>query len=515
MGAEATQEGIFDAAADGQWFKAQWFKLHLRSKFGEGRNIHSQIPPLPSNKSVVQVFADFLSYLQQCASSYIQDTHANGPDLWASVKDDIHYVLSHPNGWQGIEQSQMRRAAVLADLIPDTLTGHARVEFVTEGEASLHFVIQNGDLADTMEKGEVVVIVDAGGGTIDISTYKQSTTETKRRKFEEITAPQCYFQGSIFINFYARKFLEEALLDSNYIDDLDHIMRCFDATTKCRFRDANEPQYVKFGSARDNDVVNNIRFGQLKLYGSDMETFFQPSLDCVVNAVNHERKISASPITHVVLVGGFAASDWLFENVRNLLARAGLNVLRPKNYVNKAVADGAVSFFLDHFVKTRVSKLTIGSFANPVFNPNNPEHVEREGSTYTSVSGKKCVKGYFHVILRKNTKVSETTEFRRSFFHHSLTKSAFESYTISLTCYRGTNSTSCWKDVDNENYTRLCKIVADLSSMPLIARENLAGETYYKAIYAIVVSFGLTELKAQVAWRDENVWIFLNLISFV
>jgi hypothetical protein len=127
------------------------FKLHLRSKFGEGRDISSQIPPLPPNKSVVQVFADFLSYMLQCASRHIQDTHANGPDLWDSVKDDIHYILSHPNGWEGTEQFQMRRAAVLAELIPDTPTAHSRVEFVTEGEASLHFVIQNGVLTDAME----------------------------------------------------------------------------------------------------------------------------------------------------------------------------------------------------------------------------------------------------------------------------------------------------------------------------------------------------------------------------
>ena len=111
----------------------------------------SYIPPLPPNKTVVQVFADFLAYMLKCASSYIQDTHANGSRLWNSVKDDIHYILSHPNGWEGTEQNQMRQAAVLAGLIPDTPAGHSRVDFVTEGEASLHFVIQNGVLADALQ----------------------------------------------------------------------------------------------------------------------------------------------------------------------------------------------------------------------------------------------------------------------------------------------------------------------------------------------------------------------------
>ena len=134
---------------EGKMFR---FKLHLRSKVGAGRYVTSDhIPPLPPNKTVVAVFADFLRYLLECASSYIQDTHANGPNLWMSVQDQIDFVLSHPNGWEGTQQSEMRRAAVLADLIPDTTAGHARLSFVTEGEASLHYSIQNGLPAGAMK----------------------------------------------------------------------------------------------------------------------------------------------------------------------------------------------------------------------------------------------------------------------------------------------------------------------------------------------------------------------------
>ena len=60
--------------------------------------VTDKIPPLPLNKTVVDVFADFLAYLLECASSFIQDTHANGARLWESVKDDLYFVLSHPNG---------------------------------------------------------------------------------------------------------------------------------------------------------------------------------------------------------------------------------------------------------------------------------------------------------------------------------------------------------------------------------------------------------------------------------
>ena len=120
------------------------FKLHLRSRVGAGRGVGDELPPLPLNKTVVEVFGDFLRYLLECASRYIQDTHANGPDLWNSVKSHIDFVLSHPNGWEGTQQNDMRRAAVLAGLIPDNASGHSRLSFVTEGEASLHFSVHNG-----------------------------------------------------------------------------------------------------------------------------------------------------------------------------------------------------------------------------------------------------------------------------------------------------------------------------------------------------------------------------------
>jgi len=217
------KEGIYETAEDEQWVKAEWyvfifclvgcfhskirFKLHLRSRVGAGRQVANEIPPLPLNKTVVEVFADFMAYLLECASSYIQDTHANGADLWASVKDQIDFVLSHPNGWEGTQQGEMRKAAILAKLVPDTPAGHARLSFVTEGEASLHFAVQNGLPIGAMKDGDGVVIVDAGGGTIDISSYSKNVGEAKDT-FEEVAAPQCQTFQSFFLLFKSHHLLQ-------------------------------------------------------------------------------------------------------------------------------------------------------------------------------------------------------------------------------------------------------------------------------------------------------------------
>ena len=61
------------------------------------------------------------------------------------------FVLTHPNGWEGPQQSMMRTAAVQAGLILDNEDGHSRLSFVTEGEASLHFCVQNGLTNDAVK----------------------------------------------------------------------------------------------------------------------------------------------------------------------------------------------------------------------------------------------------------------------------------------------------------------------------------------------------------------------------
>lgn len=116
------------------------------------------VPPLPRGKSAVAVFADFLHYLLECTRTYIEDTHANGQAIWKSVEGHIDYILSHPNGWEGVQQSQMRKAAVMAGLVPNTQTGYGRVRFVTEGEASLNFCIGNGLASDLIKVKSVTVL---------------------------------------------------------------------------------------------------------------------------------------------------------------------------------------------------------------------------------------------------------------------------------------------------------------------------------------------------------------------
>ena len=94
---------------------------------------------LPKGKTIVDVFADFMRYLFNSTKALFKESEANGALKWDSVSQSVELVLSHPNGWGGPQQKQLRNAAVKAGIVLDTPTGHSCVKFVTEGEASFSF----------------------------------------------------------------------------------------------------------------------------------------------------------------------------------------------------------------------------------------------------------------------------------------------------------------------------------------------------------------------------------------
>jgi hypothetical protein len=52
-------------------------------------------------------------------------------------------------------------------------------------------------------------------------------------------------------------------------------------------------------------------------------------------------------------------------------------------------------------VRTRVSKVTYGSFGHIRYDPSDPDHISLSHNVYTAVSGIERINGYFDIILLK------------------------------------------------------------------------------------------------------------------
>jgi hypothetical protein len=127
------------------------FKLLLRPNNSYATNEEIPRVNLPPGKTLVTVFADFYTYLFERLRTFICETHASGDLIWDSVKNDIDFILSHPNDWAGAQQSVMKDAAIVAGLVSNDVDGRARINFVSEGEASFHYCISSGLLEEAIK----------------------------------------------------------------------------------------------------------------------------------------------------------------------------------------------------------------------------------------------------------------------------------------------------------------------------------------------------------------------------
>jgi len=78
----------------------------------------------------------------------------------------------------------------------------------------------------------------------------------------------------------------------------------------------------------------------------------------------------------------------------------------PQLTRNKAAAHGAVSYYFDHRVTSRVAKHTFGVPCHVPYQPGNKEHEKRKFCKYRSDAGTWYIPGAFDIILPRVSAIS-------------------------------------------------------------------------------------------------------------
>jgi len=208
----------------------------------------------------------------------------------------------------------------------------------------------------------------------------------------------------------------------------------------------------------------------------------------------------------VFLVCGFSASDWLFSRLQGYLLPRGMNFCRPDSHANKAVADGAIAFYLDRIVSVRVAPWTYGTKYSESYDRSNPQHAARSGTVYTSVSGRKYVPKAFRAMLTKGTQVSEDKEFTFDLMMEELHIADLGNIKADIKCYRGFLRNPQWEDTEPNMFSTLCTVTADTRQMAKLLQRCYGPDQvpYFQLDYKVVLLFGLTELKAQISWIERG-----------
>jgi hypothetical protein len=130
------------------------------------------IPNLPVNVKIAQVYADFMTYLMKCTKLFFQKRILpNGAAIWRRLQESTIVVLTIPNGWAPEVQEILCRAALQAGLVTEKMRSES-LEFGTEGEASVHWALAYHSSSAWPEEGTLFAVVDSGGSTVDSTLYK-------------------------------------------------------------------------------------------------------------------------------------------------------------------------------------------------------------------------------------------------------------------------------------------------------------------------------------------------------
>lgn len=321
-----------------------------------------------------------------------------------TLGQNTSYIVTVPNGWEIAQQQLLRQACIAAQLVtPDR--GDS-IRFVTEAEASINFCAMNpaatGDWLD--RPGQSLIVCDAGGGTIDISTYEVTNTYPAI-EVRENGVSDCILGGSATVDHRAMVYLQERLKGTRWDnpEDLRGLRQAFASSIKETFMSAEQEQILlPIGSSSENDANIRLRRGKLVFTGKEIGRFFEPSIAATAASIRQRVQTTSqggAPTT-VAMVGGFSESLYFRRELQNRLGSL-VQLCKPDESTAKAVASGALVWVIDGVVGSRVSRHSFGIKCSTVYRNNDPRHTSRASKAYGGVDGVRHLPDAFGNILRK------------------------------------------------------------------------------------------------------------------
>ncbi|XP_078341039.1 heat shock 70 kDa protein 12A-like [Crassostrea virginica] len=389
--AEAKYQDLIMDNEHKTWYFFRRFKMTLYDKqsSGDGWLIEDETgKQLPA----LVVFSESIKYLKL---SLLEEAKKQQTDIQA---DDIKWILTVPAIWSDPAKTFMRRAAVQAGIDTNSLTialePEAAALFVKHLSVDRQLHGKCRDLIRTFAPGSKYIVVDAGGGTIDITAHEVLTDGTVR----EIIKSNGGNWGGTSVD---REYLDfiKCLLGESVTQSIEQnepqvffeVCREFE-TAKRQIKPQSDMKfnvripsqlgeaYANLNPGRDlkskkfvftkckRNVSISIIGDKLRLAPKDAEDFFAETVNEITRHLeNLLLQNSGKGIATIILVGGFAESPMLTQAVKSTFSE--MRVIIPHEAA-WSVLRGAVIFGHDPgLIKERRSKYTYGLAVFDIFDP--------------------------------------------------------------------------------------------------------------------------------------------------
>lgn len=344
------------------------------------------------------VFSESLRYLKQsvfdCVCKQLIDIELT----------DIQWVVTVPAIWSDPAKAFMRKAALEAGIDSKMLT------IVLEPEAAATFVKhlpverrvdgQEGDVFKTFAPGSKYIVVDAGGGTVDITAHEVREDGHVRELIkatggnwgstaidEEYLDFLKKFIGETATTYINRNTPEAFFKASREFEMLKPIIDPeTDKKVRVRipyhireaYKNAHPDKKLMFEESvlikREKRINISFDGGHVRMRTEDAKHFFAESITKITEHLkNLFEQTNGRDISTIILVGGYAGSPVLTKGIKSAFPEMRLIIPQEAAY---SVLHGAVIYGHDpSFIRQRRSKYTYGIKVFEIFDPS--KHAEK------------------------------------------------------------------------------------------------------------------------------------------
>eukprot|EP00903_Cladosiphon_okamuranus_P013451 g12527.t1 len=388
-------DGVRTAAPPGGML-FRWFKVELCQLRGY-RSVDDPVATAEGGQQLPLIVV-MTAILRHFKEDVID--HLSSVSEMPQTVDDITWVVTIPAIYDDFAKRFMRIAAHKAGITP--AVDSPSLQLCLEPEAAC-LAVTSMDATRLVREGNKIMILDCGGGTVDITTHEVLSTNPPRLK--ELLPPTGGAWGSTCVDSAFTKWCKH-FLGEQHFDQVRHTVAFYNLlkeweegktafgggeNDRVRLNMVHLSRRVGLNAETMQDLrraFNNEQPSERHVKGSKMivvlpsslvRSFFEPT---VANIANCLRDIRRNPtlsdrLQYVFLVGGFSSSPLIQASARAELEVGGCSViaaLRP----DVAIVRGAVLFANNAEVfATRKARLTYGVVKCIPYDHRNPEHIRR------------------------------------------------------------------------------------------------------------------------------------------
>ncbi|KAJ5782155.1 hypothetical protein N7457_003929 [Penicillium paradoxum] len=306
-------------------------------------------------KTAVECTAEYLKALWRHTIKSIRSARGNS----VVTNSTFHVVITIPAIWKDYAREAMKEAAEKAGILKRrTSAGETILTFVPEPEAA--GLASLGLRRRHLKTGEVYVICDAGGGTVDVISYRVG--ELKPITLHEAVIGAGGLCGGIFVDAEFKAMCKARLgrrWSKLSLANIKHIMDSeWETKIKIRYQpNSQRPNIVAIpddafrGSDRnDTERQPPIINGSIHFSSSDIQKTFTEvfaEIDILLDDQIQSARDKGLSVKGIILVGGFGTSPYLSRHLEDRYKYKNLKVIHssdmnPGTSPRTAICRGAV-----------------------------------------------------------------------------------------------------------------------------------------------------------------------------